>query len=64
MSSTGLIEFNASYTNSDIIDVNQKLTINNIDIVALIIIIFLIYQKVYMIYQRMYMIIYLIYQEI
>jgi hypothetical protein len=36
MSSTGLIDFNANYINSDIIDVNQKLTVNNIDIIDLI----------------------------
>ena len=36
MSSTGLIDFNANYINSDIIDVNEKLTINNIDILNLI----------------------------
>ncbi len=31
--STGLIDVNANYVNSDIIDVNQKLTVNHIDIV-------------------------------
>jgi hypothetical protein len=31
MSSTGFIDFNANYINSDIIDVNEKLTVNNID---------------------------------
>ena len=36
MSSTGLIDFNANYINSDIIDVNEKLTVNNIDILNLI----------------------------
>jgi hypothetical protein len=36
MSSTGLIDFNANYINSDIIDVNKKLTVNNIDILDLI----------------------------
>jgi hypothetical protein len=36
MSSTGLIDFNANYINSDIIDVNEKLTVNNIDIIELI----------------------------
>ena len=36
MSSTGLTDFNANYINSDIIDVNQKLTVNNIDIIELI----------------------------
>jgi hypothetical protein len=36
MSSTGLIDFNANYINSDIIDVNEKLTVNNIDILELI----------------------------
>ena len=36
MSSTGLIDINANYLNSDIIDVNQKLTVNNIDILDLI----------------------------
>ncbi len=32
MSSTGLIDFNANYIISDIIDVNKKLTVNDIDI--------------------------------
>ncbi len=36
MSSTGLIDVNANYINSDIIDVNEKLTVNNIDIIDLI----------------------------
>jgi hypothetical protein len=36
MSSTGLIDINANNINSDIIDVNQKLTVNNIDILDLI----------------------------
>ena len=36
MSSTGLTDFNANYINSDIIDVNEKLTVNNIDILNLI----------------------------
>ena len=36
MCSTGLIDINANYLNSDIIDVNQKLTVNNIDILDLI----------------------------
>ncbi len=36
MSSTGLIDFNANYMNSDIIDVNNKLTVKNIDIVNFI----------------------------
>ena len=36
MSSTGLIDINANYFNSDIIDVNQKLTVNKIDILDLI----------------------------
>jgi hypothetical protein len=36
MSSTGLIDLNANYINSYIIDVNEKLTENNIDIVNLI----------------------------
>ncbi len=36
MSSTGLIDVNANYINSDIIDVNEKLTVNNIDILDLI----------------------------
>jgi len=36
MSSTGLIDVNANYINSDIIDVNEKLTVNNINILELI----------------------------
>ena len=36
MSSTGLIDFNANYINSDIIDVNEKLTVNNINILELV----------------------------
>ncbi len=36
MSSTGLTYFNANYINSDIIDVNEKLTVNNIDILELL----------------------------
>ena len=36
MSSTGLIDVNANYINSDIIDVNEKLTVNNIDTIDLI----------------------------
>jgi len=36
MSSTGLKDFYANYINSDIIDVNQKLTVNNINIFDLI----------------------------
>ena len=36
MSSTGLIDVNGNYVNSDIIDVNEKLTVNNIDIIDLI----------------------------
>ncbi len=36
MSSTGLIDLNANYINSYVIDVHEKLTVNNIDIVNLI----------------------------
>jgi hypothetical protein len=36
MSSTGLIGLNANYNYSDIIDVNQKWTVNDIDMVNLI----------------------------
>jgi len=36
MSSTGLKDFYANYIDSDIIDVNQKLTVNNINILDLI----------------------------
>ena len=36
MNSTGLIDVNANYINSDIIDVNEKLTVNNINILELI----------------------------
>ncbi len=36
MSSTGLIGFNAHYINSDILDVNKKLSVNSIDILDLI----------------------------
>ncbi len=52
MSSTGLIDVNANYINSDIIDVNEKLTVNNINISELIIIILMIYQKIFLIYQK------------
>ena len=36
MSSTGLNDFNANYINSDIIDVNEKLTVNIINLIILI----------------------------
>ncbi len=36
MSSTGLIDVNANYINSEIIDVNEKSTVNNIDIIDFI----------------------------
>ncbi len=36
MSSTGLIDFNTNYINNEIIDVDKKLTVHNIDIVSLI----------------------------
>ena len=59
MSSTGLTDFNANYINSDIIDVNEKLTVNNIDIIDLInnnfndlSEFFLIYQKIFLIYRE------------
>ncbi len=44
--SSGLIHFNANYINSDIIEVNEKLTLNNIDILNLINNNFMIYQKI------------------
>ncbi len=44
MSSTGLINFNANYISSDVIDVNKKLTVNNMDILDLINNNFMIYQ--------------------
>ncbi len=47
-----LIDFNANYLNSDIIDVNKKLSVNNIDVVNLINNNFNDYQKIYMIYQK------------
>ena len=50
MSSTGLINVNANYFNSDIIDVNEKFTVNNIDIIDLIVIILMIYQEIDKIY--------------
>jgi hypothetical protein len=52
MSSTGLIDVNANYINSDIIDVNEKLTVNNINILELINNNFMIYQKIFLIYQK------------
>ncbi len=36
MSSTGLIDFNADSIHSNIIHVNKRLTVNNIDIIDLI----------------------------
>jgi hypothetical protein len=54
--SFGLSDFEDDYflqdLQHDIIDVNEKLTVNNIDIVNLIIIILMIYQKIFLIYQK------------
>jgi hypothetical protein len=52
-SSTGLTDFNANYINSYIIDVNRKLTVNNINILELIIIILMLYPEIYKINQKM-----------
>ncbi len=46
MSSTGLIDFNENYIHRNIIDVNEKLTVNNIDIIDLINNNLMIYQKI------------------
>ena len=53
MSSTGLIDVNTNYINSDIIDVNEKLTVNNIDIIDLINNNLMICLEIYKIYQKM-----------
>ena len=54
MSSTGLIDFNANYINSDIIDVNQTLTVKNINILELVNNNLMIYQKIFLIYQKIF----------
>ena len=36
MSSTGLRDFYGNYINNDIVEINQKLTVNKIDVIDLI----------------------------